>query len=90
LQRIAKIMCFADRYHLERSGRFVFGGSHRAYDDGPVPHGVCGMLKAAENKPESHSLAGSFRVRRGKVPIVEALGQPDMVLLGTSDVVSGV
>jgi hypothetical protein len=43
------------------------------------------MLKAAENKPEGRSLAGPFRVRRGKVPIVEALGEPDMDLLSASD-----
>jgi uncharacterized phage-associated protein len=83
--RIAKVMYFADRAHLERYGRFVFGGSYRAYDYGPVPHDVYGLLKAAENKPEGRSLAGPFRVCRGKVPIVEALGEPDMDLLSASD-----
>jgi uncharacterized phage-associated protein len=83
--RIAKIMYFADRCHLERYGRFVFGGSYRAYPYGPVPQNVYGMLKAAEGKPDGKSAEGPFRVRRTRNPVVEALGEPDMDLLSASD-----
>ena len=87
--RIAKIMYFADRCHLERYGRFVFGGSYRAYPYGPVPQNVYGMLKAAENKPGGQSTEGPFRVRRGQNtgqnPVVEALAEPNLDLLSESD-----
>jgi uncharacterized phage-associated protein len=86
--RLAKIMYYADRLHLERYGRFIFGGSYRAYNYGPVPHDLYGILRAAEKKPGGQSLLGPFRVfRQGQVPFIAALAAPDLDFLSQSDLI---
>ncbi len=85
--RIAKVMYFADLLHLEKYGRTIFGAEYRAYEFGPVPHQVYGMLKAAEKKSEGQSLEGAFRVSRSaSSPFVQALASANLDYLSASDI----
>ena len=40
-----KVLYLADKYHLHRYGRFIFGDSHHALPNGPVPQGAYDILK---------------------------------------------
>lgn len=47
---ISKLLYFADRLHLERYGRLIFGDTYIAMKHGPVPSGVYDMLKDARQQ----------------------------------------
>jgi len=47
--RIAKLLYFADKLHLQRYGRLILGDRYVAMKYGPVPSFVYDMLKAARN-----------------------------------------
>ena len=40
-----KVLYLADKYHLHRYGRFIFGDSHHALPKGPVPQGAYDIIK---------------------------------------------
>ncbi len=84
--RVVKIMYFADLCHLERYGRMIFGGDYRAYEFGPVPHQVYGMLKAAESKFDRKSTEAPFQIthRKGH-KVINALADPDRDRLSESE-----
>ena len=42
-----KVMYFADRLHLERYGRLIYGDSYVAMDKGPVPSAAYDLVKVA-------------------------------------------
>ena len=42
---VSKVFYFADKEHLERYGRFIWGDSYIAMKNGPVPSGVYDLLK---------------------------------------------
>ena len=44
--RISKIIYFADRAHLEKYGRLIYGDSYVAMKHGPGPSGIYDILKA--------------------------------------------
>jgi uncharacterized phage-associated protein len=43
---VSKMLYFADKYHLEHYGSFIYGDSYVAMQHGPVPSGVYDLLKA--------------------------------------------
>lgn len=43
--KISKIIYFADRFHLEKYGRFICGDSYVAMKHGPVPSRIYDILK---------------------------------------------
>jgi uncharacterized phage-associated protein len=45
LHRVSKVLYFADKEHLERYGRLIFGGSYCAMKHGPVPSQIYDLLK---------------------------------------------
>ena len=45
LYHLLKIIYFADRKHLERYGRFIFGDEYVAMAKGPVPSGAYDIIK---------------------------------------------
>ena len=87
IHHISKLLYFADRQHLERYGRFIFGDTYIAMRDGPVPSGVYDMLKDARGDtglcryPEA---AGAFTVINGYH--VEPRRVPDLEWLSDSDI----
>ena len=40
-----KVLYVADKHHLHRYGRFIFGDAHHALPHGPVPQGAYDILK---------------------------------------------
>ncbi len=40
-----KVLYLADKHHLHRYGRFIFGDAHHALPHGPVPQGAYDILK---------------------------------------------
>ncbi len=85
--KILKMMYLADKCHLERYGRQIFGGEYRAYDFGPVAQNVYGLLKQAEKRERGLSPKGAFRVyKSGRKPLIEALGIYDSDELSESDI----
>ena len=83
---VVKVMYFADLCHLERYGRMIFGGDYRAYEYGPVPHQVYGMLMAAERKPNKISNEAPFQItRHGNRKMINALADPDLDRLSESE-----
>jgi len=49
LHRLAKIMYFADKIHLEKYGRFICGDRYVAMKNGPVPSRTYELLKQARD-----------------------------------------
>ena len=45
---VSKLLYFADKYHLEHYGSFIYGDSYIAMHHGPVPSGVYDLLKAVK------------------------------------------
>lgn len=84
---IGKIIYFADKKHLERYGRLLFGDDYVAMEFGPVPSGTYDLLKAARNysdMPDFHPAIGEFEIQ-GKNHVV-ALRSPDMDVFSESDI----
>lgn len=81
MHRIAKLLYFADKMHLEEYGRFICGDTYVAMDHGPVPSQVYDMLKAAR---DHGAYAEQFKVRRGYV--VEPQREADLEWLSESAV----
>lgn len=62
---ISKLLYFADRMHLERYGRLIFGDTYIAMKHGPVPSGVYDILKDARQQTGFYryrEAAGAFTV----------------------------
>ncbi|CAD5970647.1 hypothetical protein PCC9214_03789 [Planktothrix tepida] len=45
IHRVSKFLYFADKEHLEKYGRFIFGDSYYAMKHGPVPSQIYDLLK---------------------------------------------
>lgn len=83
---VGKIIYAADKKHLERFGRFLFGDDYVAMVHGPVPSGTYDLLKAARNfaaQPDFHPALGEFEIH-GKNRVV-ALKAPDRDCFSESD-----
>jgi uncharacterized phage-associated protein len=63
--RIAKLLYFADKLHLQRYGRLILGDRYVAMQYGPVPGFVYDMLKTARNANSAgtRELQPAFTVR---------------------------
>lgn len=90
MHKLAKILYFADKAHLERYGRFITGDQYVAMDNGPVPSMTYGMVKelgdAAPHALFPHALADTLRVeRRNGKHHIHALVEPDLDALSESD-----
>jgi uncharacterized phage-associated protein len=84
---IGKIIYAADKKHLERFGRLLFGDDYVAMAHGPVPSGTYDLLKAARyavERPDFHPALGEFEIH-GKNRVV-ALKAPDRDCFSESDI----
>lgn len=82
-----KVLYLADKYHLHRYGRFVFGDTHCALPHGPVPQGAYDLIKSVRGDPsclEEYGPAGQAMRMEGNtiVPLREA----DTDVFSASDV----
>lgn len=61
MYRTLKILYLADKTHLHRYARFIFGDTHAALDHGPVPQGAYDILKFVRG-----STKGGFELERAR------------------------
>jgi uncharacterized phage-associated protein len=74
---ICKIIYFADKYHLQHYGRFLFGETYVAMKNGPVPSGAYDVIKTADETLPQKLATNDFEVI--------ALREPDYGLFSESD-----
>jgi uncharacterized phage-associated protein len=79
LQRLSKLLYLADKLHLERYGRFIFGDSYLAMKHGPVPMMLFDFLKAVKlggplfDKNVLETFKGSLSIDNNQlIPLCEA------------------
>lgn len=87
IYKVLKIVFFADKRHLERYGRLIFGDIYIAMDHGPVPSGAYDAVKHVRGTAvwcKPHSLATKALQAKGMniIPLIE----PDLDLFSDSDV----
>ena len=85
---IAKICFYADKMHLQRYGRPIFGDRYIAMEHGPVPSVVYDILRANSFlDPDILSTsAESFQVRTvGNQKTVSAIRDPDLGMFSEAD-----
>lgn len=91
LFHIVKVLFYADKYHLEKYGRFISGDCYIAMPEGPVPSGAYDIIKCARgdlrnddqritslNPSESLDVTDKF--------IIAPLRDPDLDYLSESDI----
>jgi len=86
LYTLLKIIYFADKRHLERYGRFLFGDTYRAMKAGPVPSGAYDAIKVVRGDSDwcrPHPLAKKALGVEGQSII--ALMESDLGLFSDSD-----
>lgn len=84
---ILKMMYIADKKHLDKYGRFIFGDDYYALPHGPVPTEAYDMIKSIRGDGSSifsRFLCDAFRVE-GKASIIP-LREPDLNCLSKSDI----
>src|ERR1041385_8562498 len=59
---VCKIIYFADKYHLQHYGRFVFGDYYVAMKNGPVPSGAYDVIKSADEGLQQSLATADFDV----------------------------
>lgn len=75
---VCKIIFFADKYHLENYGRFIFGDFYAAMKNGPVPSRAYDLIKAAD--------AGKIDEIKTDDLNVTALRDPNLAEFSESDI----
>jgi len=92
MHKVAKILYFADKLHLERYGRQIFGDTYIAMPFGPVPSHVYNLVKEADPKKTGDSLFGAPEIAShlriewdGNVRLVYPEHEPDLDNLSRSD-----
>jgi hypothetical protein len=81
-----KLIYVADKRHLERFGRFMFGETYSAMEWGPVPSNSYDIVKFVRgDRPHSRNehAKAAFRMRGNNF---ELLREPDLGVLSESDI----
>ena len=87
LYTILKVLYFADRTHLEKYGRFIYGDSYVAMKNGPVPGTAYDIAKdVRENRgyPILQSAKEVFKFENNET--LSPLRQANIELLSDSDI----
>jgi len=58
LHSISKLLYFADKRHLWKYGRLMFGDQYRAMEYGPVPSAIYDMMNAVRDNASVQSVCG--------------------------------
>mgnify|MGYP000866520920 CR=1 FL=1 len=85
LYNVVKVFYFADKLHLSKYGRFIFGDTYIAMEKGPVPSKIYDMIKSVrENRLDFQSakLKKAIKVEKNDI---YAIADPDFDYLSKSD-----
>jgi len=83
----AKILYFADTYHLAHFGRPVTGDHYVAMENGPVPSFAYDVLKGRSGEDRVPYQAGALTEQsEGKHPSYKAVRSPDLDYFSRSDI----
>jgi uncharacterized phage-associated protein len=86
----AKVVFYADKEHMNKYGRPVFGDRYIAMDNGPVPSAIYDWFKGnLDRMGDPNSIASSIDLNRdGRHVTARAARDPEMEFLSPSDVVA--
>jgi uncharacterized phage-associated protein len=86
----AKVVFFADKEHMNKYGRPVFGDRYIAMDNGPVPSAIYDWFKGnLDRMGDPNGIASSIELNRdGRYVTAKASREPAMEFLSPSDVVA--
>jgi len=88
---VLKVLYFADKCHLEKYGRLIYGDSYVAMDQGPVPSLAYDIVKdAGGRKPRvqsvdaagTFSIADKYNIIPARKPNLDELSESDIECLG--------
>lgn len=94
--KTSKLLFLAEKYHLVRHGRPIFGDTYKALPYGPIPQNMLDLLSAVLERESilpdgsrARTLADSLEVdRHFSYPRIRARVQPDLDVFSTSDVMA--
>lgn len=83
----AKVLFYAEKYHLNRYGRPIVADTFVAMPAGPVPSTIYDFIKGRlYHAGDPDAIVAAFRVESDCHPSVTALRAPDLDQLSSSDV----
>ncbi|WFS00631.1 Panacea domain-containing protein [Rhizobium tumorigenes] len=83
----AKILFFAEKYHLNRYARPIVADTFIAMPNGPVPSTIYDFIKGRlHNAGDPESITNAFTVAQSPWPRVNALRAADTSVLSESDI----
>lgn len=84
---VMKMMYVADKLHLERYGRFIFGETYAAMEQGPVPSHAYNMVKhvRGDARHPEMELAKQHFAYQAQNHEIRLLAEPDLDELSQSD-----
>lgn len=80
-----KLLYLADKLHLHRYGRFIFGDEHHALPYGPVPQGAYDLIKCARGEKDVFPYEPVTQAIRLEGNTIEALRPEDRSVFSDSD-----
>lgn len=78
---ICKLLYLADKTHLEKYGRFIFGETYCAMENGPTPSNTYDLLKEAGSKPLPELTVEGHRVTALRKANLDYLSESDIECL---------
>jgi uncharacterized phage-associated protein len=82
----AKILYFAERFHLREFGRPIVGDRYIAMENGPVPSFAYDALKGTVTQDDKQIIAGAIvPVQASRHPAYKAGREPDVSYFSVSD-----
>jgi len=81
-----KVLYIADKCHLHRYGRFIFGDTHHALPYGPVPQGAYDIVKAVAGRSNAAAYVEALRSIRVQGNTLTALREPNEEVFSNSDI----
>lgn len=83
----AKVLFFAEKWHLNRYARPVVGDTFIAMPNGPVPSTIYDFIKGRlDQAGDPDAIMAALLIERDPYPRVAAQREPDMDVLSPSDV----
>jgi uncharacterized phage-associated protein len=85
LYKTLKVLYLADKNHLHRYGRFIFGDRHFALDHGPVPQGAYDIIKGVRKSLGGIDFEPARRCIQMNGNVIAATRDGNMEVFSNSD-----